>query len=119
MSDASVRATSTVAGKAAGIIAGLGLSQDEVGAIVDASGRSIARWISGAASPQRLSKQRLLELAYVAEALAEVLPRERANTWILSPNRLLDHESPAHRIHDGRYREVLGLIDGLAEGVIV
>ena len=97
----------------------LGLSQDEIGEIVDASGRSISRWISGSAAPQRLSKQRLMELAYVAEAVTEILPRDRANYWMLAPNRLLGHESPAHRIHQGGYRDVLELIEGLAEGVVV
>ena len=69
--------------------------------------------------PQRLNKQRLLELAYVAEAVSEVLPSDRANVWIFTPNRLLDHDTPAKRIHAGQYRDVLNLIEAIAEGVIV
>ena len=49
----------------------LGLTYEEVGGIVDASARSVARWTSGQVVPQRLNKQRLIELAYVADALAE------------------------------------------------
>ena len=119
MTNALERPLSTLARKASGIIDQLGLSQDEVGQIVNASSRTVARWIAGAAAPQPMSKKRLLELAYVAEALTEVLPQDRANAWILSPNRLLDHESPADRIRDGGYRDVLGLIDAIAEGVVV
>ena len=51
--------------------------------------------------PQRLNKQRLIELAYVADALAEVLPRDQANVWMFSPNRLLAHGKPADLVRDG------------------
>lgn len=100
------------------IIDNLGLTQDEVGQIVDASARSISRWTQGAVVPQRLNKQRLLELAYVAEAVTEVIPKEHANLWMFTPNRLLNHDTPADRIHAGQYRDVLDLIEALAEGVV-
>ena len=41
----------------------LGLTYEEVGGIVDASARSVGRWTSGQVVPQRLNKQRLIELA--------------------------------------------------------
>lgn len=108
-----------LASKVSSIIDNLGLSQEEVGDIIDASPRTISRWISGAVVPQRLNKQRLIELAYVAEAVTEILPRDHANIWMLSPNRLLDHDSPADRVHAGKYKDVLDLIEGLAEGIVV
>ena len=91
----------------------------EVGDIVDASARSVARWTSGQVVPQRLNKQRLIELAYVADALAEVLPRDQANVWMFSPNRLLAHAKPADLVRDGEYQRVLALIDAMAEGIFV
>ncbi|WP_454113684.1 hypothetical protein [Microbacterium maritypicum] len=108
-----------LATRVSSIIDHLGLTQEEVGTIVDASARSIARWSTGDVTPQRLNKQRLLELAYVADAVSEILPRDHANVWMLSPNRLLNHESPADRIHSGKYKDVLDLIEGIAEGVVV
>ncbi|GAB3552204.1 DUF2384 domain-containing protein [Arthrobacter tumbae] len=101
------------------IIDNLGLTQEEVGQIVDASARTISRWTQGVVVPQRLNKQRLLELAYVAQAVTEVIPREHANLWMFSPNRMLGHDSPADRIHAGQYRDVLDLIEALAEGVVL
>lgn len=95
----------------------LGLTSDEVGSMVDATGRSVARWAAGEVVPQRLNKERLLELAYVADALAEVLPRDQANMWLFTPHRRLDHEKPADLIQQGRYREVLNLIEAMADGV--
>jgi len=101
------------------LIATLGLTQDEIGSIVDASGRSVARWSRGEVVPQKLNKQRLIELAYVAELVTEVLPADRVNLWMMAPNRLLQHDSPADRIRAGGYRDVLGLIEAIADGVTV
>jgi hypothetical protein len=95
------------------------LSQDDVGRIVGASGRTVARWAAGA-TPHRSARERLLELAYVADQLIDTLglsPTD-ANLWIFSPNRLLRGDKPADRIADGDYRTVLGLIDALADGVV-
>ena len=108
-----------LAHKVTGLISGLGLTQEEIGRIVDASPRSVSRWSSGEVVPQKLNKQRLVELAYVADAVTAILPREEANLWMFTPNRLLGHDSPAQRIHDGNYRDVLDLIEALASGVVV
>ncbi|MFV1365890.1 antitoxin Xre/MbcA/ParS toxin-binding domain-containing protein [Mycolicibacterium elephantis] len=108
-----------LAATVSGAIDRLGLTYEEVGEIVDASPRSVARWTAGKVVPQKLNKQRLLELAYVADAVAEVLPRDHANVWMFSPHRLLDHRRPADLVRDGEYQRVLALIDALAEGVFV
>jgi uncharacterized protein (DUF2384 family) len=97
----------------------LGLTYNEVGEIVDASPRSVARWAAGKVVPQKLNKQRLLELAYVADAVTEVLPRDQANMWMFAPNRLLEHRKPADLVRQGDYQRVLALIDAMAEGVFV
>ncbi|MDQ6949815.1 MAG: MbcA/ParS/Xre antitoxin family protein [Actinomycetota bacterium] len=97
----------------------LNLSQEEMGLIVGATSRSVARWVSGEAMPQRLSKQRIIELAYVAEALGEVIKGEDANLWMFSPNKMLNHDTPAERIQSGDYRSVLAVIEALADGVVV
>jgi transcriptional regulator with XRE-family HTH domain len=97
----------------------LALSQEDIATIVGSTARSVSRWVSDEAVPQRLSRQRLIELAYVADAVAQVMQRSDANLWLMSPNRLLGHDSPADRIHDGDYRSVLALLEALADGVVV
>jgi len=97
----------------------LKMSQEDIGLIVGATARSVARWASGEVAPQRLNRQRLIELAYVAEALTEVIRGEDANLWIFSPNRLLNHDTPAERIQQGDFRSVLAAIEALAEGIVV
>ncbi len=95
------------------------LTHDDVGKIVGATGRTVARWEKGSASPQREARQRLMELVYVGQELARVLHPEERSLWLFSPNRLLDHDSPADRIADGDYRSVVALIEALADGVVV
>src|ERR1700756_1215533 len=110
---------SALATTVSGAIERLGLTYEEVGEIVDASPRSVGRWTAGKVVPQKLNKQRLLELAYVADALAEVLPRNQANMWMFAPNRLLKPRNPADLVREGEYQRVLALIDAMAEGVFV
>lgn len=101
------------------LISTLHLTQDEVGKIVDASGRSVRRWVNGDVVTQRLNKQRLIELAYVADVVAEVIPIDQVNIWLFSPQRLLQHDTPADRIRNGDYKSVLDLIEALADGIVV
>ena len=96
------------------------LSQDDVGRIVGVAPRTVARWVAGDALPHQSAKERLLELAYVAEQLIEVLglsPQD-ANLWIFTPNRYLGGSKPSDRIRDSDYRQVLDLIEALADGVV-
>lgn len=61
----------------------------------------------------------MVELAYVAAAVAEVLPPEDVDVWMFTPSRALDHETPADRIRNGDFRSVLALIDSMADGVVM
>lgn len=113
------QSTGALAHKVTELIATLRLTQDEVGQIVDASGRSVARWANGEVVPQRLNKQRLIELAYVAEAVAHIIPPDQTNLWMFTPNRMLSHDTPAARVHDGDYKSVLDLIEAIADGIVI
>lgn len=113
------RSAGALANKVTELISTLHLTQEEVGEIVDASGRSVARWANGEVVPQRLNKQRLIELAYVAEAVTHVIPHDQASLWMFTPNRLLNHDTPAARVRGGDYRSVLDLIEAIADGVVV
>lgn len=95
------------------------LTQDDIGRVVGTSARTVARWLRANCAPQREARQRLLELAYVAEQAAGVIQPADLPLWLFSPNRLLDHDSPADRIASGDYRTVVALVDALAEGIAV
>lgn len=94
------------------------LTQEEVGEIVGSSPRSVSRWLAGDTEPKPDARRRLLELAYVAEELSGVMRSEDINLWIFSPNRLLDHDTPAERVRQGDFKSVLAVTEALADGIV-
>ncbi len=109
----------TIAARVRELTDQLHLAQEEVAAIVGASSRTVARWSGGHTTPQRDARNRLLELRYVAAAAADVIRPEDVSLWLFEPNEVLDGDTPADRIRTGRYRDVLAVLNALAEGVIV
>ncbi len=108
-----------LATKVSAAISALGLTNEDVGDLVGASPRSVARWVAGEVFPQRPNRERLLELADVAAAVTAVLPADQARVWMFTPNRLLGHRKPAELIRDGRFKDALDLIEAMADGVFV
>lgn len=79
----------------------------------------MSRWSSGEVVPQRLNKQRLVEPAYVAEAVTEILPPEEANLWMSPPTASWATTPPQRESGRGGYQDVLDLVDAVADGVVV
>lgn len=75
---------------------------------------------AGEVEPQPEARNRLLQLNYVANQLVDVLglSAQHANLWIFEPNRHLRGDIPADRLASGDFHSVIGLIDGLADGVV-
>lgn len=95
------------------------LDEADVARIVGTHLRTVYRWFREEAEPRRTARERLLELDAVANRLSGVLRPEPARDWLYTPNPLLDHQKPVDLLREGRYREVLGAIDQLGEGVFV
>ncbi|MBI4261572.1 MAG: DUF2384 domain-containing protein [Actinobacteria bacterium] len=95
------------------------LDQVAVARVVGSSPRTVSRWLREDVQPRREARERLLELLAVLERLTSVLRPEPAHDWLFTPNPLLSHHKPADLLQEGRYREVLGAIDALGEGVFV
>ena len=104
-----------------GLAVDAGLTQTEVARIVGTSVRTVARWAAGEVDPQPDARDRLLKLNYVAKQLVDTLglPPGDANVWLFEPNRLLGGDSPADRLTADDFRSVLGLIEALADGIVV
>lgn len=95
------------------------LDQEEVARVVGANPRTVSRWLKQEAAPRREARERLLEFLAVIERLSATLRPEPAHDWLFSPNPALGHEKPADLLKEGHYRQVLGAVDALAEGVFV
>lgn len=95
------------------------LDQVDLARLLGASPRTVARWLQAETAPRRDTRERILELVAVLSALSTTVHGKTAYDWLYSPIPALDHRKPADLLAEGRYREVLGAIDALAEGVFV
>ena len=111
--------TTAIATRVESLSRALDLTHEDVAKLVGASPKTVGRWRAGESVPQKLTKQRLLELVYIGEQLSKVLRPEDANLWIFSRNELLDGDTPAERIEQGDFAAVLAVIEALAEGVVL
>ncbi|MBK5219307.1 MAG: DUF2384 domain-containing protein [Thermoleophilia bacterium] len=95
------------------------LDQSDLARVLDTNPRTVARWLHRQASPRPDSRERVLELLAVLDQLSGVLQAHAAHDWLFSPNPMLDHHKPVDLLREGEYRQVLGAIDAMAEGVFV
>jgi putative toxin-antitoxin system antitoxin component (TIGR02293 family) len=103
-------------GKASGQVE---LDQADLARVLDTNPRTVSRWLSRQASPRPDARERLLELIAVLERLSGVLRPDAAHDWLLTPNPSLEHHKPVELLREGKFRQVLGCIDAMAEGVFV
>jgi putative toxin-antitoxin system antitoxin component (TIGR02293 family) len=85
--------------------------------VTGSTARSVSRWTTARTAPRRDAEDRLLELKAVVDQLLGVLNDESARLWLRSPIPALDWQKPLDLIADGKYRQVVGAILALAEGV--
>ncbi len=97
----------------------LEMDQAEIARAIEANPRTVARWLQGYTEPRPDSRERLLELIAVLERLSGVLQPDAGHDWLFTPNALLDNHKPVELLRDRKYRQVLGAIDAMAEGVYV
>jgi putative toxin-antitoxin system antitoxin component (TIGR02293 family) len=92
------------------------LSIAEIADVTGVQPRSVQNWASGNTRPEGPQRDRLLELSYVIEQVADVFESEGIEIWLHRPQRALQHRSPVDALREGDFTEVLGLIERLAGG---
>lgn len=95
------------------------MDQSDVASLLGTNPRTVGRWLAHETEPRTEVRRRLLEVLAVLEQLSGVLEPQAAHDWLFSPNTLLEHRKPIDLLAAGDWRQVLGLIDALAEGVFV
>ena len=95
------------------------VDQADLARMLETNPRTVSRWLSRETSPRSNARERLLELIAVLERLSGVLRPEAAHDWLFTPNPSFDHHKPVDLLRAGEFREVLGAIDAMAEGVFV
>ena len=94
-----------------------GIDAADVARILDRPPRSVSRWLKEDAEPRWESRERLLEVTFVMERLCQVIAPKAAQDWLFTPNTELGYSKPVELLRQGKFREVLALIDALGEGV--
>ena len=89
----------------------------DVARVLGSTVRSVARWQAAEVAPRRESEERLLELKAVVDLARKYLRPESARLWLRSPNPELSYNKPVDLIADGEYRQVVGALLAMAEGV--
>jgi uncharacterized protein (DUF2384 family) len=89
----------------------------DVARVLGSTVRSVARWQAAEVAPRRQSEERLLELKAVVDLARKLLRPESARLWLRSPNPELSYDKPVDLIADGEYRQVIGALLAMAEGV--
>jgi putative toxin-antitoxin system antitoxin component (TIGR02293 family) len=93
------------------------IDASDLAQITGATPRSVSRWTNARTMPRREAEDRLLELKAVVDQLRSVLRDEPARLWLRSPNPDLDWLKPLELIAEGEYRQVIGAVLAMAEGV--
>lgn len=95
------------------------LDQADIARLLGTNPRTVSRWLQDESEPRPEARRRLLEVVAVLEHLSGVLKPRAAHDWLFSPNGMLDHHKPIDLLGEGQFRQVLAMIDALAEGVFV
>jgi len=97
-----------------------GVKAREVAQMLDTTPETVSRWNSGKVEPQPDKLDRLLELEWLVEQLAEIYPQpDEARLWLFSRHRLLQGDTPANRIQKGQLSDVLRIIAQIRDGAYV
>lgn len=89
----------------------------DVARVMGTTARSVTRWAAEGSMPRRDNEERLLELKAVVDALRQVMRDEPARLWLRSPVPALDYRKPIELIAQGEYRQVIGAVLSIGEGV--
>ena len=93
-----------------------GVREGEMAELLGTSAQTLHRWRKASVEPQRAHVQRIADLEYVAQDLAELYAPDEARFWLYSRNRLLDGQRPVDLISRGELDPVLQAIALVKDG---
>lgn len=94
------------------------LTTSEIAAITQVKDRQVYHWSAGTHRPQGQARDRLLETAYIVEALKDVYKPEGVDIWIHGRNRSLNGQRPIDLLERGEFAPVLNAIERLRTGAM-
>jgi uncharacterized protein (DUF2384 family) len=89
----------------------------DVANLLNARPETVSRWSQGKAFPRPDTEKLLLQLEFIFDQLSDIYEPQEARLWFYAPQRLLNNQSPAELIHDGRSQDVVAVVNQLRDSV--
>lgn len=96
-----------------------GVQEKEIAAVAGTTPQTLHRWCNTKVTPQSDHLQRVLDLAYVADELAEIYAPDEVRIWLFERHKLLGGRRPVELISGGETEKVLDVIAQLKDGAYV
>lgn len=93
------------------------LRHTDVANVLGTRPETVSRWNQGRAYPHASTEKTLLELEFIVDQLSDFYEPNEARQFIFSPQKLLDGQSPAILIREGKIDEVRRLVNQLRDAV--
>lgn len=94
------------------------MSTEELARVVSVQPRQVQHWAAGNYRPSGAVRDRLLEVDFVVELLADVYDDEGIEIWLHARNRTLDNQRPLDLLMEGRFSVVVQAVERLASGAM-
>jgi hypothetical protein len=89
----------------------------DVANLLKARPETVSRWNQGKAFPRPDAEKQLLALEFIIDQLSDLYEPLEARLWLYAPQRLLNNNSPAQLIQEGRSQEVITAVNQLRDSV--
>lgn len=93
-----------------------GLTLAEIASVTGVRERQVQNWSAGSSRPRDISRDRLVDVHYLVQQLAEVYKPEGVDIWLHARNRSLEGERPIDMLAQGEFKPVLAAVDRLRAG---
>lgn len=95
-----------------------GLTNAEIAGATGVRERQVQNWASGQSRPRDASRDRLVDVHYLIQQLAEVYKPEGVDIWLHARNRGFDGERPIDLLSRGEFKPVLDAVNRLRSGAM-
>lgn len=102
------------------VVAGLrdnGVSLADISRATQVKVRQVQHWLAGTSKPQGFTLERLVDLNYLIERLADVYVPEGIEIWLHGRNRALGGQRPIDVLESGDFESVIDLVEQLTHGI--
>ena len=99
----------------------LGCSQEKLARIIGITSTTISRWENNKSIPSTLANKGIRELEKIIDKMDGVIKKGKEAEWLNTHHGELDNDTPLEVISKGPEgaREVLGLLEGIEQGLPV